>query len=124
MKLWPIILALLCTAVEADNRVSFPVQYGESREELEQWGRGALFQYFDAPVWEECRECDSEMVVVVQVCQLFNVDDPHLCMRLVVANPGWRARRGDRTIIQWEPNRWHNGEDGRFKLVQVRTQIR
>jgi hypothetical protein len=119
-----VLVCLLAAEARGDNRPCFAVEYGECDEALEQWGRAALFCHFEGPVWEDFAERDGEVVVVIEACRLFNVDDPRLCVHVVVKNPGWRGQRGDRAKIQWQPDRWHRGEDAGFKLVQLRTNFR
>jgi hypothetical protein len=118
------LVCLLAAEARGDNRPSFAVEYGECDRALEQWGRAALFGHIEGPVWEDFVEHDGEVVVVSEACRFFHVDDPRLCVRIAVKNPGWRGQRGDRAKIQWQPARWHSGEDAGFKLVQLRTDFR
>jgi hypothetical protein len=118
------LVCLLAAEARGDNRPSLAVEYGECDDALEQWGRAALFSHIEGPVWQDFDERDSEVVVVIEACRFFHVDDPKLCVRVVVKNRGWRGQRGDRAKIQWQPDRWQCGEDAGFKLVQLRTNIR
>jgi hypothetical protein len=118
------LVCLLAAEARGDNRPSFAVEYGECDEALGQWGRAALFCHLEGPVWEDFTEGDGEVIVVSQACRFFHVDDPRLCVRIVVKNPGWRGQRGDRVKIQWQGDCWLSGEDAGFKLVQLRTNLR